>query len=247
MHRDRRRPDDPERGSFGRHRGEDESHRHGRHHESRHPEIHERVDVLHEPADERHALEVEHLEVVEIQQHEREQRQQLHPLTHVAQEHLHVLDEQLPPHRRQRQRRGDRIERAEVGEARLRRLLRPAVSGEVPPLVRPGQHDRERTGRGPQRGLMQPVHAALDSREERLARPERRQQRRDRRLQRGEEVGDVGQRLDAQQPLGLDEAQQQHDAGGEDQAHEHQQVARAPRRKHVDERTACTPSRARQG
>ena len=82
---------------------------------------------------------------------------------------------------------------------------------------------------------MEQVAAAAQAREERLAGPERRQQRRDRRLQRREEVGDVGQRLDAQQLLGLDEPQQQHEAGREQQPHQHQDVAGAPGRKHVDE------------
>jgi hypothetical protein len=54
-------------------------------------------------------------------------------------------------------------------------------------------------------------------------------------LQRGEEVGDVGKRLDTQQPLGLNESQQQHDADREHQAHQHQQITRAPRRKDVDD------------
>ncbi len=45
--------------------------------------------------------------------------------------------------------------------------------------------------------------------------------------------GHVGQRIDAQQTLGLDEAQQQHDAAREHEAHQHQDVARAARRKHV--------------
>ena len=35
-----------------------------------------------------------------LQQHEGEEREQLHPLTDVAQKHLHVLHEQLPAHRR---------------------------------------------------------------------------------------------------------------------------------------------------
>jgi hypothetical protein len=90
----------------------------------------------------------------------------------------------------------------------------------------PSYHDQGQRRR-PQRGYVEPVEAAREAGEQRLARPERRQQRRDRRLQRGEEVGDVGQRLDPQQPLGLDEAQQHHEAHREQQAHQHQDVARA--------------------
>ena len=65
--------------------------------------------------------------------------------------------------------------------------------------------------------------------------PERWQERRDRRLQRREEVGQIGQRLDPQQPLGLDEPQQDDEAHREHEAHEHEDVARTPGRKHVDE------------
>jgi hypothetical protein len=48
---------------------------HGRHHEARHPEVDERVDVFQEPAHVGNALQVEDAEVVEIQQHQREQQQ----------------------------------------------------------------------------------------------------------------------------------------------------------------------------
>ena len=59
------------------------------------PEVDERVDVLEEAAHVRDALQIEHAEVVEIQQHQREQQQQLRPLADVAQEDLQVLDQQL--------------------------------------------------------------------------------------------------------------------------------------------------------
>ena len=58
---------------------------------------------------------------------------------------------------------------------------------------------------------------------------------RDRRLQGGEEGGDVGQRLHAEQPLRPQEAQQQHEGHGEQQAHQHQDVAGAAGGEDVDE------------
>ena len=78
------------------------------------PEVDERVDVLDEAAHVRDALEIEHAEVVEIQHHQREQRQQLRPLADVAQEHLHVLDEQLPPDGDSGSARGDDVQRPEA-------------------------------------------------------------------------------------------------------------------------------------
>ena len=50
-----------------------------------------------------------------------------------------------------------------------------------------------------------------------------------------------------QQPLRLDEAQQQHDAGGEHEPHQHQDVAGPPRRKDVDEQQRDGARRWRRG
>ena len=178
-------------------------------------------------------VQVDRAEVVQIEQHEREERQELQPLAHVAEEHLHVLHEQLPPDGRHRQPRGGGVDDPQAGDPGLRRLLRSAVAGELPPIVRGAKHHREGQRRGPERRRVEQIDAAVQAGEQRFARPERRQQRRDRRLQRREEVGDVGQRLDAQQPLGLDEAKHQDQADREDQPGQHQHVARTARRKHV--------------
>ena len=131
---DRRRADDPERRALGRHHREHEPDGDRRHDEAGHPEVEERVDVLQHAAHRRDALEVQHAEVVEIDEHEREQQQQLRPLADVAQEHLQILHQQLPPDRRH----GEPVERpvdpAPPRDADLARLLRLAESREVPAL-----------------------------------------------------------------------------------------------------------------
>ena len=63
-----------------------ESRRNSRHHESREPQIEERVEVLDQAGHVRNAIEIEHLEVVEIHHDERDQQKQLRPLGDVAQE-----------------------------------------------------------------------------------------------------------------------------------------------------------------
>ena len=111
----------------------------------------------------------------------------------------------------------------------------------MPALVRHAEQRGERERRRPERGDVQQVEAPLQAGEQRLAGPERRQQRRDRRLQCREEVRDVRQRLHPQQPLRLDEAQQEDDARREHQAHQHQEITRAPRREHVDDAGSVQP------
>ena len=80
---------------------------------------------------------------------------------------------------------------------------------------------------------MQQIAPALQAGKQRLPRPERRQQGRNRRLQRREEIRQVRKRLDPQQLLRPDEPQHDHQAGREQQPHQHQNVARPPRWKRV--------------
>jgi hypothetical protein len=82
---------------------------------------------------------------------------------------------------------------------------------------------------------MQPVDPALQAREKRLPGPEGREQWRDWRLEGREEGGDVGERLHVEQALGAQEPQQHDDRDREQEAHEHQNVARAPGREDVDQ------------
>ena len=49
------------------------------------------------------------------------------------------------------------------------------------------------------------------------------------------EVRDVRQRFDPQEALRLDEPQEQHHGRREPEPHQHEQIARAPGRKHVDD------------
>ena len=63
----------------------------GRQDEAGHPEVHERVDVLDDAAHVRDPLEIEDAEVIEIDQHQREEQQQLRPLAHVAKKDFRIL------------------------------------------------------------------------------------------------------------------------------------------------------------
>ena len=55
-----------------------------RHYETGHREIDERVDVLDHSAHVGNPIQVEHAEVVHVDEHECEQQEQLRPLAHVA-------------------------------------------------------------------------------------------------------------------------------------------------------------------
>ena len=86
---------------------------------------------------------------------------------------------------------------------------------------------------------MKQVASALELGKERLARPERREERHHRRLEIRKEVGDIGQRFDAQQPLRFDEAKNEHERRCKQQADEHQHVASTACRQYVDEQQRC--------
>ena len=82
---------------------------------------------------------------------------------------------------------------------------------------------------------MDRVPASLEARKQQLAGPERWQQRGERRLKRAEESGEVGKRFCAHQLLGTDHPHQNDEAGGEEETHQHQQIACATGGKDVDQ------------
>ena len=217
-------------------------------HEGGHGEVDEGVGVLDDAAHVGDAVEVEHAEVVDVDEGEGQEQEELRPLRGVAQEDLHVLDEQERPPR------GERGSRRTSGSRRARRVKRALRAscallqrGEVVAAVGgAGEHGEGEGGR-PQRPEVEEVRPAAQAGEEALAGPEGGQEGGDRGLQGGEEGGDVGERLHVEQALGADEAEEHHDRDREQQPHEHQDVAGAPGREDAHQAEGDHARRERRG